>query len=112
MSIEEKLKEFSKMEEPSEAMAEWGMGITEEERLEELHNALLDIDLEETSTNFLVGIMFVLNWNTSSLEIDIICSVNKDTSTRWIRNDFAKRAYPIIKSRGGSEQLLHSFEEE
>jgi hypothetical protein len=107
--MKEDLKEFSTMENPSDTMIIWSFEIAKEERLEELHNCLLDIDLKEVSTDFLVGMMMALNWNTSEMEIGILCSVNKKTNTRWIRNDFAERAYSVMKSRDSSDQLLGVF---
>ncbi len=108
MDIKGELKEFSK-EDDQEDVMKWGLEIAKENKLEELHDALVDLDLEEATTRFLVAMMILLNWNTSDLEVGILCSVNKDTSTRWIRNNFAVRTYPIMKSRGASEQLLSTF---
>jgi len=112
MDIKERLEGLIKrdtLKDEEDGLMEWVFDIAGQNKLEELHNALLDMDLEETSDSFLIGMMMLLNFTTSEMEVGIFCSVSKDTSTRWIRNDFAVRAYPIVESRDLGSVILHTF---
>lgn len=96
----EKYKNVITGSEEAEEFGSWMYQRYNMENITDLHNHMKSINVRGCSTQFLVGVMMHFNVMTSKLILGLICHVDRDTDTRWMREEFAKRCHGLIKERG------------